>query len=199
MKTTILFISVILFSNSGFCQQLQGKWKWENKDLSGEVFIGAGTYLIKIFAKDTDIKISESFSYYQLRGDTLVFSDISFDSNPTELGYYLIKQLNEEQMKLYDLKNKETDKYVNIDHKEYKPSKVNINEFHYSGAIGCVSSELNTRDYNNCLNFKSISILSSIEEIEKLLGKPYSTVDQGGTNFIIYLIPSELESPPYWR
>ena len=97
MKTTILAISIILFSNSGFGQQLLGKWKWENKDLSGEVFIGKGTYLIKVFVKDTDIKVSESFSFYQQRGDTLVFSDISFDSNPTELGYYLIKQLNEEQ------------------------------------------------------------------------------------------------------
>lgn len=178
-------------------QQLKGRWTWENKELSGDVYIGEGTYSIKVFVKDTDIKVSESFSYFQQRGDTLVFSDISFDSNPTELGYYLIKQLKNDQMKLFDLQNKETDKYVNIDHKEYRLSKVNVDEFYFTGGIGCVSTNPESRDYNNCLNFKSISILSTIDEVEQLLGKPYSTVEQGETSYIIYLIPSELESPPY--
>lgn len=192
-----MFWGVVLLTNLGVSQQITGRWTWENKELSGDVYIGEGTYFIKVFVKDTDIKVSESFSYYQQRGDTLVFSDISFDSSPTELNYYLIKQLNNDQMQLYDLQNRETDKYLNVDHNEYRPSKVNINEFHFAGAIGCVSTNPNSRDYNNCLNFKSVSILSTIDEIEELLGKPYSTVEQSGTNYIIYLIPGELESPPY--
>ena len=197
MRIILLIFFIVFSCNLGVSQQLKGRWVWENKELSGDVYFGDGTYFIKVFVKDSDIKVSESFSYYQQWGDTLVFSDISFDSTPTELGYYLIKQLKDDQLKLYDLQNKGTDRYVNVDHNEYRLTKVNVDEFYFAGGIGCVSTNRESRDYNNCLNFKSISILSTIGEIEQRLGKPYSTVDQGGTNYMIYLIPSELESPPY--
>ncbi len=71
-----------------------------------------------------------------------------------------------------------------------------MDQFYFNGSIGCVSTN-NQIDFNNCLNFGSVSILSSIEEIESLIGKPYTTVKKEGTDYFIYLIPSDLETSPY--
>lgn len=197
MRINIIILILLHTSFMAFTQNLTGKWYWENDDYTGEVYFEGGKYLIKLYSKGTDIKITESFSYYTKSADTLIFSDRSNNNNEQESSYYLIEKHTDTELELFDIANSTTDKYANIDHKNYGLSKVTVDEFYFDGAIGCVSDDLNQQGYNNCLNFNSISILSSVAEIEQILGEPYSKVEQAGTNYIVYLIPSDLDSPPY--
>jgi len=196
MRLTNILICSFFFPFIGISQELAGKWAWEHKNMSAEVYFGEGTYFVKVYLIDTDIKFSESFSYVKAMDDTLVFSSISFENNPSQLRYYVIKTLTDEKLELLDLSRNEIDVYTNINHKKYNLSETRIDEFYFNGAIGCVSSEIR-EDYNNCLNFNSVSILSSIVEIEEMLGEPYSIVNQAGIDYRIYLLPSHDESPPY--
>ncbi len=115
---SVLFI-LLLFFHYGTTQNLEGKWKWENKNLSGEVYFDSKSYFIKVFLKNSDVKISESFSYYKTSNDTLIFSQINFEENPSKFKYYKIKKLTNEKLELIDLSTNEIDNYSNLDHKNY--------------------------------------------------------------------------------
>ena len=49
---------------SSNAQSLKGRWHWEDNNLSGEVFFGEESYMIKLYLKDSNTKVAESFSYY---------------------------------------------------------------------------------------------------------------------------------------
>ena len=196
MRLTNIIIYLLFLPFVGVSQDLGGKWTWEHKNMSAEVYFGEGTYFVKVYLKDTDIKISESFSYVKEVDDTLVFSSTGFETNLSELRYYIIKTLTDEKLELLDLSRDEIDVYTNINHERYELTKTRIDEFFFDGALVCVSPE-NREDYNNCLNFNSVSILSSLIEIEEMLGEPYSIVNQAGVDYRIYLLPSQTESTPY--
>lgn len=190
---TILFIMALSAANA---QLIEGRWRWQNQELSGDAFFSRDAYLIKLYARGTDIRVSEAFAYIRQSGDTLIFSNKPMDANPDSVSYHLITSLTNTSMHLLDLQRNETNVYYNVNRERYELSPIRANEFYYSGTMTC-AAPVNNPHYNNCLNFKSVSILSTIEEIEALLGDPYTTLEQGGIEYTVYLIPTEQESQPY--
>lgn len=194
IKTVLLFL---IISYSTYGQELNGKWQWNNENLSADVFFGNDTYFIQVYIKGTQIKISEAFMYYKIHNDSLIFGNLPFNENPDQLSYYSILHFDDNHLELLDLSKKETDNYTRQDHENYSPRKLNINQFYYQGGgIACVSDSVYS-DYNNCLNFTSFGILSTKEQIESYLGTEYSRVEQNGITYSIYLIPCQDEPSPY--
>lgn len=178
-------------------QQLDGEWKWENANLSAEIYFNSGSYFNKSFFKNTDIKISESFYYYLLKQDTIHFSKHSFDTDPQVIESYAIQSFSDSLLVLYDIVNKEIDEYRKINNLIYELDQYPLDQFYFGGgSLVCVSTEPKD-NYDNCLNFNSISILSTIDDFEELFGKPRDATQHNGVKYYIYLIPSDLESSPY--
>lgn len=193
----ILTISLLFIVCTGFSQELKGKWLWNNENLSGEVFFGEGTYLIKVFINGTDSKVTESFQYYKISNDTITFSEIDFASKPTVLSRYIIKDFDNNKIEFLDISTNEIDTYKNVNHKDYNLSKFNYDEFYFNGGISCISREV-SHNYNNCLNFSSFSMLSSKQDIENILGQPSDVINQNGIEYYIYTIPNEKDEQSYF-
>lgn len=196
MKLLSLTIVSIILPYWPRAQSLEGRWHWENESLEGVVLFDKQAYFIEVFVKNRDIKVAESFKFYRQSADTLIFSDQSFEANPASFESHLINEITDSSFNLLDLKSGEVDHYINVDHNHRKLSKYRFDQFYFNGGIACVSEEVND-NYNNCLNFTSISILSDLNQIEKQLGQPIDSVNQEGTAFFVYILPSDLKNPPY--
>ncbi len=90
--------------------------------------------------------------------------------------------------------------YINVDAK--LPEGV-VNEFRYAGDwLVCISdtfpSDLDEVMYLPCLNFKTIKIGSTLEEIESMYNDIYKIIPESDTvETRVYLLETELEQIPY--
>lgn len=177
-------------------QKLDGTWEWQNENLQGLFNYDHGKYFNQVFFKGTNIKLSEHFSYYQFSGDSIIFSTVPFDENPDSFTYYKLMKVKSDSMEMMDLSTQEIDRYVRISAEPRKFSNANLDEFYFRGGLACVSEEVKP-DYNNCLNFNTVGINSTKDDLDSTFGEPYSTFSQNGVEYTIYLIPSELDNSPY--
>jgi len=202
IRTTYL-ITTLLFGTywqtPGFGQGLTGKWLWENDQMQTDVYFSDDMYFMEAFIKNTTSQVSEGFSYYMIVGDTLIFNKVPASEGKEPLAYQLIESISDYKMVLIDLKNGDKDYYTRVNHDYILLTKYRNNEFYFAGGgIFCVSDQVN-ETYHQCLNFGEISVNSSIEEIDQILGKPRDIMSQGSSLFRVYLL-QELEdgSQPYF-
>lgn len=195
----VLFFVLLIRQYPVFGQDLTGKWYWENDEMRAEVYFSDDKYFMEAFIKNTNSQISEGFSYYMLRGDTLIFNKIPASEGREPLAYHYIENITDEKMTLIDLRNNEKNDYFNVNKNYYPLAKYRIHEFYNGGGTNVCVSDVAEADNNPCLNFGSISVNSSVEEIEQILGKPFDEMEQAGRYYKIYLLKTlEDGSQPYF-
>jgi len=193
------FLLSSIFPFSASAQDLTGKWHWENDEIRTEVYFSDDKYFMEGFIKNSNSQISEGFSYYMIHGDTLIFNKVPASEGKEPLAYHYIESISHDNMVLVDLKNGEKDRYTRMNNEYHPIAKYQNNEFYYAGGTNvCVSDQVG-ENYNHCLNFGDISVNSSIEEIELILGEPYDKMEQAGRYYRIYLLkPLDDGSQPYF-
>jgi len=200
-KQASLFFILVAFAHSfsTFGQGLTGKWKWENDEMSAEVYFSNQKYYMEAFIKNTSSQLSEGFSYFMIEGDTLIFNKVPPAEGREPIAYHLIESISDYNMVLVDLSNGKKDAYTRINRDEVYLAKYRTNEFYYAGGTNVCVSDVAGSSYNVCLNFGDISVNSSIAEIEQVLGKPFDYVEQGDRYYQLYLLQKlDDGSQPYF-
>lgn len=195
----ILLIALIFWQLPASGQGLTGKWSWENDQMRTDVYFSDDMYYMEAFIKNSNAQVSEGFSYFMIHGDTLIFNKVQASEGREPIAYHLIESISDTEMMLVDLKNGKKDLYKRINRDYFRLTKYRMNEFYYAGGTNvCVSGKVDD-SYNHCLNFGDISVNSTIEEIELLLGEPYDIMSQGSGLYRVYLL-QELDdgSQPYF-
>ena len=180
-------------------RDLTGKWQWENDELHAYVYFSDQKYFIEAFLKDSYSQVSEGFSFYFTTGDTLIFNKVPPADGREPVAYFHIASYSDSKMQLVSLRDGEKNNYKRIDSNYYAISKYRANEYYYAGGTNvCVSTEV-TDTNDPCLTFGSISVNSTISEIEAVLGKPYDMMEQAGRYYRVYLLETlDDGSQPYF-
>lgn len=195
-----LILLIFLLSNiPALGQGLTGQWSWENDQIRTDVYFSDDMYYMEAFIKNSNAQVSEGFSYFMIHGDTLIFNKVRASEGREPIAYHLIESISDTEMMLVDLGNGNKDQYKRINHDYFQLTKYRNNEFYYTGVTNvCVSDKVEDT-YNHCLNFGSISVNSSIEEIEQILGEPYDIMSRGNSLYRVYLLEAlDDGSQPYF-
>jgi hypothetical protein len=197
----ILLLSLVCFLTQHRLtgQGLTGKWQWENEEMRAEVYFSGDRYYMEAFIINTQSQLSEGFSYYMIEGDTLIFNRIPITEGREPIAYHLIESINDYNMILVDLATGEKDRYRRLNREYVELPQYRKNEFYYAGGTNvCITDQIE-KNYNSCLNFGDISVNSTIEEIESILGMPYDNIEQGGRTYKVFLLQSlDDGSQPYF-
>lgn len=183
---SILFSSIAQFHLFG--QDLMGTWSWKNEQMHAEVYFSDDKYYMEAFIKNSTSQISEGFSYYVVSGDTLIFTKVPIEEGKEPIAYHYIESYSDSAMTLIDLSNGKKDYYKRKDHNFHLLEKYRNNEFYYAGGTNVCVSDQPAETYNHCLNFGSISVNSSVAEIEQLLGDPFDIMSRGTSVYRVYLL-----------
>lgn len=195
-----LILLIFLLSNiPALGQGLTGQWSWENDQIRTDVYFSDDMYYMEAFIKNSNAQVSEGFSYFMIHGDTLIFNKVRASEGREPIAYHLIESISDTEMMLVDLGNGNKDQYKRINHDYFQLTKYRNNEFYYTGVTNvCVSDKVEDTN-NHCLNFGSISVNSSIEEIEQILGEPYDIMSRGNSLYRVYLLEAlDDGSQPYF-
>lgn len=195
---TFILLSVLWYSPA-MAQGLTGKWLWENDQMQADVYFSDDMYYLEAFIKNSNAQISEGFSYYMVRGDTLIFNKVPVSEGREPLAYHYIESISDLNMVLVDMRNGKKDRYTRVDHEYHFLTKYRNDEFYYAGGTNVCVSDIASENYHPCLNFGDISVNSSIEEIELILGEPYDIMRHGDNLYRVYLLEAlEDGSQPYF-
>lgn len=195
----LLFLVSFLNQFSAAGQGLTGKWQWENDEMRAEVYFSDNKYFMEAFIKNTTSQLSEGFSYYFIEGDTVIFNKVPIVEGREPIAYHLIESISDYNMVLVDLANGKRDSYTRLNREYVQLAKFRNNEYYYAGGTNVCISDADERNYDVCLNFGDISVNSTIEEIERILGKPYDHIEQAGRLYKVYLLQQlEDDSQPYF-
>jgi hypothetical protein len=196
MKISVLPVILLLSSFSCFAQNLIGSWEWKNEKYKGIAEIDSNVIHNLIYFINTDVKVLETYNYYQQEKNKLYLSENKLTSaDKKNADTYKIKFNGENSFTLTgtseDLYEKKSSELPQIT--RYEPGEINL----VNKKLQCTGQNQKEGKARECLSIGNINFFNTYNDVTARLGKPFNTVTNSDNSktytFLVY--PKDKKTP----
>lgn len=157
-------------------QNLSGEWDWRNEKYEGTSLIDSDVMKTKIYFKDSDTKVLETFYYYVVDRNRIYLSENPIDiENLKSFDYYKFKQSDQNGFLIQGANGDEIyKKKGDVDGKVYPFKKDEI--YRIDDKQKCLDQQGKPQPAGKCLSLAEVNFYMTYDEVVKKYGKPLSSI-----------------------